>query len=157
MAKPVITVVCGTYKRLATLKRMVQSVRNTLADTVVVDFVIADNASDDGTWDWLEAQTDITALQMGAPVGAIKAFTEAAYQATGDYVVLATDDIYFPPLALLKALRWLETTPDCGVVAFAHNKSGQFKTDKQKAVTASGEKTGVIYPQICMVRRWLGG
>jgi hypothetical protein len=156
MAKPVITIVCGTYKRLNTLKRMVQSVRDTLADSVAVDFVIADNASNDGTWDWLQAQPDITALQMDAPVGAIKAFTEAAKRATGDYVVLATDDIYFPPLALLKAHRWLETTPDSGVVAFMHNKNGVFKTDKQKALTIDGIKTGVIYPQICMIRRWLG-
>jgi len=157
MAQPVISIVCGTYKRLATLRRMVQSARDTLADTVAFDFVIADNASEDGTWEWLESQSDITPIQMGAPVGAIKAFTEAAYQATGDYVVLATDDIYFPALALLKALRWLETTPDCGVVAFAHNKGQRaFKVDKQKALTSDGQKSGVIYPQICMVRRWLG-
>jgi glycosyltransferase involved in cell wall biosynthesis len=160
MAQPVISIVCGTYRRLDTLKRMVQSVRDTLSNdiyaSVPYEFIIADNASNDGTWEWLESQPDITPLQMGAPVGAIKAFTEAAYQATGDYVVLATDDIYFPPYALMTALRWLETTADCGVVAFAHNKDGHFRTDKQKARTASGEKSGVIYPQICMVRRWLG-
>lgn len=157
---PVITIVCGTYNRLATLRRMVQSVRDTLwsdlATSVTFNFVIADNASTDGTWDWLQSQPDVTALQMGAPVGAIKAFTEAAKFATGDYVVLATDDIYFPPLTLLKALRWLDTHPHCGVVAFAHNKDGRFRTDRQKAQTADGEQTGIIYPQICMVRRWLG-
>lgn len=157
---PVISVVCGTYNRLETLKRMAQSVRDTLwsdlATSVTFNFVIADNASQDGTWDWLQSQSDTTALQMGAPVGAIKAFTEAAKAATGDYVVLATDDIYFPPYALLKALRWLESNPQCGVVAFAHNKSGHFRTDRQKARTADGQPTGIIYPQICMVRRWLG-
>lgn len=160
MAQPVISVVCGTYNRLETLKRMVASVRDTLnngfATSVAVEFVIADNASQDGTWDWLQTQPDVTAIQMGAPVGAIKAFTEAAKYATGDYVVLATDDIYFPPLALLKALRYLDSTPRCGAVAFAHNKDGHFHTDRQKARTASGEPTGIIYPQICMVRRWLG-
>lgn len=160
MNKPVITVVCGTYNRLKTLQRMVASVRNTLnngfATSVEAEFIIADNASNDGTWDWLQSQGDIQAIQMGAPVGAIKAFTEAAKHATGDYVVLATDDIYFPPRALLKALRYLDSTPQCGAVAFAHNKDGHFHTDRQKARTSSGEQTGIIYPQICMVRRWLG-
>lgn len=162
MAQPVISIVCGTYKRLDTLKRMVQSVRDTLANdlytSVSYEFVIADNASDDGTWEWLESQPDVHAIQMSAPVGAIKAFTLAADLANGDYVVLATDDIYFPPHALIKALRHLESNPTCGAVAFMHNKNGSaFHTDRQKARTSDGQTTGMIYPQICMVRNWLGG
>ena len=157
MTNPTITIVTGTYKRLSSLKRMVQSVRHTLADTVPFDFVIVDNDSQDGTWEWIQAQPDVTAVQMGSPVGAIKAFTEGAKLATGEYVVLATDDIYFPEHSLLKALRHLEQHPQCGTVAFAHNKwaDGSIKVDRQKA-TLNGQAHHIIYPQICMVRRWLG-
>lgn len=154
---PTLTIVTGTYKRLTTLKRLVQSVRDTLADSVTYDFVIADNNSQDGTWEWIQAQSDVTAIQMGEPVGAITAFTEAAKLATGDYVVLATDDIYFPKHALLKALRHLEQHRQCGAVAFAHNKwkDGSVRVDRQKA-TLNGQRHSIIYPQICMLRRWLG-
>jgi glycosyltransferase involved in cell wall biosynthesis len=149
-----LSIVTGTYNRLETLQRMVQSVRETWP--FAVEFVIVDNASQDGTWDWLQEQVDIVSLQMGSPVGAIKAFTEGAYVATGEYVVLATDDIYFPSGALLRAFSYLESQPQCGAVAFAHNKDGTFHTDKQKAVNPDGSQGGVIYPQISMVRRWLG-
>lgn len=134
---------------------MVFSVRNTLANSVPFEFIIADNDSNDGTWEWIQAQPDITAIQMGEPVGAIKAFTECGKLATGDYTLIATDDIWFPPHAILKAMRYLEQNPACGVVAFAHNKHGNFQVDRQKAQTLHGEVTNVIYPQICLVRTWL--
>lgn len=151
-----ISIVTGTYKRLPTLKRMVQSVRDTLIETVPYEFIIADNDSQDGTYEWISSQADVKAIQLGKPVGAIQAFTQASKLATGDYVLLATDDIHFPSLAILRALRHLEETPTCGAVAFAHNKSGNFQVDRQKAQTLDGQPTSFIYPQITLVRRWLG-
>jgi len=155
--KPLITVVCGTYNRLNTLQRMIRSVRYTVPRDVPIDFVIADNASDDGTWDWLQSQDDITAIQMGAPVGAITAFTEAAKLATGQYVLIATDDIHFPPLGIITALGHLDSTPDCGAVSFMHNKNRDYFAGAFVHVTyPNGQVMTRPYTQISLVRKWIG-
>jgi len=157
MNKPLITVVCGTYNRLNTLQRMIRSVRYTIPRDVSFDFVIADNASEDGTWEWLQTQEDITPLQMGAPVGAIKAFTEAAKQAQGQYVLIATDDIHFPPLAIMTAFGHLDTTPHCGAVSFMHNKNRDYFAGAFVHVTyPDGHDYTRPYTQISLVRRAIG-
>lgn len=153
---PVLSLVCGTYNRLPTLRRMIESVRRSWP--LSLECVIADNGSDDGTYGWLQHQPDTRALQMGAPVGAIRAFTEAAKQARGDYVLLATDDVQFPPGALVRALRHLETHPRCGAVALAHDKyqTGTMSADYAPGILPDGQRAMLPYPQIALVRRWLG-
>lgn len=156
MKKPLISLVCGTYERLPTLQRMIASVRNTLPPTFALEIIIADNASSDGTWEWLESQSAIVKIQMGAPVGAIKAFTEAAYHATGDYVLIATDDIHFPEHAIVTALSHLETTPTCGAVTFMHNKSRESFSADYAPVVIDGTQVMKPYTQISLIRRDLG-
>lgn len=153
MTEPIITVICGTYNRLETLQRMVNSVRNTVPDSIPVQFIIADNASSDGTWAWLQSQEDIHALQMGAPVGAIKAFTEAGKCATSPYTLIATDDIYFPAGAIIKALGHLDSVNSCGAVTFKHNKRrNEFLADMINVTLADGTKQTRPYAQIALVR-----
>lgn len=157
MASPVISLVCGTYKRLDSLQRMVSSVRETIPQTIPFEIVIADNGSNDGTWEWLQSQEDIRALQMGSPVGAIRAFTEAAYQAKGEYILIATDDIHFPEFSIMNALAHLESTPLCGAVTFMHNKRRDgFKADYAPVLMPSGKKEAKPYAQISLVRKALG-
>lgn len=157
MSKPILSIVCGTFNRIRTLQRMVNSVRNTWPHNLPREIIILDNGSTDDTEAWASAQDDVTFVQIGEPVGAIKAFTRGAKMAQGDYVVLATDDVYFPTNALVAAFAHLEQTPTCGAVAFAHNKyTADFEVMHQPGHTEHGEKRRVIYPQITMVRKWLG-
>jgi len=162
---PVISVICGTYKRLSTLQRMVNSVRQTVPASIPVEFIIADNNSLDGTWDWIDAQDDIVAIQMGKPVGAIKAFTEAGKLARGKYSLIATDDIYFPAGAIIKALGHLDSTASCGAVTFKHNKRRDtFEAEYVHVTLPDGTRIPEPYTQICLVRTavanqvgWWGG
>lgn len=96
-------------------------------------------------------------MDMGKPVGAIKAFTEGAYKASGKYVLFATDDIQFPTHAIMRAVSHLEETPTCGAVAFAHNKRrNEFKVDYHAVITEQGQRKSYLYPQISLIRKWLG-
>lgn len=158
--KPLVSIVCGTYNRLNSLKAMLDSIETTIPDSIPYEVVIVDNASTDGTWQWLTTQSErfnLTLMDMGKPVGAIKAFTEGAYKASGQYVLLATDDIQFPPYAITRAISHLEESTNCGAVAFAHNKRrDQFKVDLHPVQTEDGKRKSYPYPQISLVRKWLG-
>lgn len=157
---PAITVVSGTYNRLILLQQMVASARAARPASIPVDFVIVDGGSTDGTQDWCRSQADITLIEHGELLGAIKAFCDGAKAARGKYVVLANDDVVFHPHSLTRALVHLESTPVCGGVAFADNRPGPYKrggyrTERMPA-RAGGQAVAVIYAQVGMFRRWLG-
>ncbi len=157
---PLISIVCGTYNRLNTLKEMLDSIEATIPPTIPYEIVIVDNASTDGTWQWLTEQSDrfnLVLLDMGKPVGAVKAFTEGAYKASGKYVLLATDDITFPENAIMTALAHIEDNPKCGAVAFAHDKQRHgFFADTHRVRDLQGNVMDYPYPQISLVRKSIG-
>lgn len=159
----ILSVVTGTYNRLASLQRMVTSARRAIPRGLSYEFVIVDGGSNDGTQDWCKSQGDIRLIEHGALLGAIRAFCDGAKAAQGEYVVLANDDITFRRLSIIAALSHLERTPTCGAVAFADNRTSlvsgdgkQYRVEGMGATTADGRKTMVAYAQVGMFRRWLG-
>lgn len=156
-----ITVVTGTYNRLPLLKRMIASARLARPVTIPLDFVVVDGGSNDGTPAWAASQPDVTFIQQGALLGAIRAFDEGALAATGEYVILANDDIEFTKGAILAALVHLERHPLCGAVAFADDRPATgygtgFKVQVMNAVAPNNTGCVVYYAQVGMFRRWLG-
>jgi glycosyltransferase involved in cell wall biosynthesis len=160
MPNPVISIATGTYNRLPHLQRMVASVRATLPAGLTYEFVICDGGSTDGTLEWLRGQPDVRLIEHGELRGALRAFGDAARAATGDYVVLANDDIAFHRGGLVAAVAHLEAHPACGAVAFADNRlaPGYGTGYKVQTIQArrGGQPVAVTYPQVGMVRRWLG-
>lgn len=155
--RPHITIVTGTYNRITTLQRLVKSVRENMLEPVRYEYIIVDNGSTDDTPEWVQSQDDLTLIQLGKPMGAIHAFTEGAYKANAPYVLFATDDIVFPRGSILKAYSHLTSHLTCGAVTFAHNKNrNEYKADWHPVRTESGAKTGYPYPQIALIRKWLG-
>lgn len=155
---PDITVVSGTYNRLAYVERMVQSARQSAPRGITLDFVLVDGGSTDGTIEWAQRQPDVTLIQHGELKGAIRAFCDGALAAAGRFVVLANDDITFEGEALFKALCHLENVPSCGAVAFAFDEPGaprQYRTNSQ-SVVHHGQVQYTTYAQVGMYPRWLG-
>jgi hypothetical protein len=132
---------------------MIASVRSTIPRRLSYEIIVVDNGSTDGTDRWAKSQADIFLIQLGQPRGAVHAFTEGAYAAEGDYVLLATDDVTFPPHAITRALVHMEATLTCGAVAFQHNKYGD---GMDVDYVRSKDGRHVPYPQIALVRRRLG-
>lgn len=158
-----ITIITGTYNRLASLKRMIESVRRALPRGIDYNFIICDGGSTDGTLEYLSTLPDVHILAHGGLKGAIKAFTEAASLSKADYTVLANDDIEFRPNSLLAALRHLETNPSCAAVAFADNRTSivtgngtEYRVEGMGATLHTGEQVMVLYAQVGMFRTELG-
>ncbi len=156
-----IATVSGTYNRLGALQRMMQSVRAQIPPGLSHRFYIVDGGSSDGTLDYLRTQPDVTLIEHGELRGAIRAFCDGAKAAEADYVILANDDITFGPDSIVRAFTHLESHPTCGAVAFADDRPAPGYGDGLKvqtitAIEPSGKHVSVPYPQVGMVRKWLG-
>ena len=159
--QPTLSIVSGTYNRLSHLQQMIHSARLALPAGIGYEFVLVDGGSTDGTLDWLRAQPDVQVIEHGELRGAIPAFCDGAKAATGDYVLLANDDVVFHPFSIVRALRYLEDTPACGIVAFADDRpvpgyAQAFKVQYVSALSPQGTGCVVPYAQVALVRKWLG-
>jgi hypothetical protein len=159
---PLLSIVTGTYNRLPQLSRMMFSAIQQLP-RLDYEFVIVDGGSTDGTLEWLRKREDVRLIEHGELRGAIKAFCEGARAAVGRYVLLANDDVYFKPYAILAAIAHLEQTPTCGAVAFADNRTSKmhgdgadFRTEGMGAISPFGAPTMVTYAQVGLFRREIG-
>lgn len=155
-----ISLVTGTYNRIEHLPRMIRSFRRCLPPGIQYEIVVVDGGSTDGTLAWCRQQPDVRLIEQGKLMGAIKAFDAGAEAAQGGYVLLANDDILFEPNSVLPAVVYLETHPNCGAVAFKDNRPATGYGTGFKVQTMSArlrdKQVHVPYPQIALVRRWLG-
>ena len=104
MKSPVAAIVV-TYNRLELLRQCVEALR---AQTAACDILIVDNASTDGTAQWLASQPDLHCRNTGSNLGGAGGFhfgmrwsVEDGY----DYVWLMDDDTLPMPDALQKLLE----------------------------------------------------
>ncbi len=158
-----IGIVTGTWNRIASLVRFVESVRREIPRGLSYTITVVDGGSTDQTLEWCRTQRDITLIEHGELRGAIQAFSEGASRTDAEYILLGNDDVSLKPYSLLAALAHLERTPTCGAVAFADNRTSlvsgdgtQYRVEGIGATTPAGEKVMVVYPQVGLVRKWLG-
>lgn len=153
-----ISVVSGTYNRLPSLKRMVESARLAIGDALGVSltFCLVDGGSQDGTQKWCLSQPDITLIEHGKLLGAIKAFNDGAFTAQAEYIILANDDIEFVEDSILLAYTYMQSNPDCGIGCFFQNRNGQSWHVEQMPCVDEGKQVHRPYGQVCIVPKWLG-
>lgn len=153
-----ISVVSGTYNRLPSLKRMVESARAAIGEAlgVSISFTLTDGGSQDGTQKWCLSQPDITLIEHGQLLGAIKAFNDGAFTAQAEYIILANDDIEFVADSILLAYTYMQSNPDCGVGCFFQNRNGQDWHVEQMPCVDNGVQVHRPYGQVCIVPKWLG-
>lgn len=156
----ILSIVSGTYNRFPHLVQMVKSARLNIPAGIPYEFVIVDGGSTDGTLEWARQQPDIRLIEHGALFGAIKAFTDGAKAVTGDYVLLANDDITFLPGSIMPAIAYLEAHPTCGAVAFLDDRPAPGYGSDFKVQTMTIERdrqnVSVPYAQVGLYRRFLG-
>lgn len=104
---PQVSVVMATYNRLAVLRRALAAWEAQQADGLEFELVVADDASDDGTWDllqsWRPARFSMRSVRVphGGPG---RARNRALDACTGGVVVFVGDDIV--PRPDLLAQHW---------------------------------------------------
>lgn len=157
-----LSIVTGTYNRLALLQLMIESVRAQLPRHARYEFIVVDGGSTDGTLAWLAQQPDVRLINHGELRGAIRAFCEGARAATGDYVLMANDDVSFWPFSIMRAIAYLEEHRTCGGVAFADDRSKllghghHHRVERMPGIGSDGKPTALYYAQVGLFRRWLG-
>jgi rhamnopyranosyl-N-acetylglucosaminyl-diphospho-decaprenol beta-1,3/1,4-galactofuranosyltransferase len=90
-SRPSIATVIITHDRLGDLKRCVDAVR---AQTFPSEIIVVDNASSDGTREWLDAQSDVAAIHQGdeGPAGGAYTGIKHSYEKQFDACWLLDDD-----------------------------------------------------------------
>ncbi len=155
-----LSVVSGTFNRIKYLQAMVSSVRESIKDLRGFEYeiVLVDGGSTDGTIEWCNSQPDIRLIQHGRLLGAVKAFNDGAYAATGQYVIMANDDIEFVDNSIALAyIHMVTNSPYCGVGCFYQNRNGRdWHVESMPAVTLDRKQVHVYYGQVCIVPKWLG-
>lgn len=127
--KPVtLTVILGTYQRLALLKEAIESIRDASRGALAsdVEIVVVDGGStSDDTRTWLATQTDITFLGHRGLKGAVEAYNHAFAYAVDNgspFIAVMNDDtriVKTEPGGLAMAVETLQDNPELGAVAFA--------------------------------------
>ena len=153
-----ISIVSGTYNRIESLKRMVQSARDSVQDVLglSLQFVLVDGGSQDGTIKWCKTQPDIILIEHGKLLGAVKAFNEGAFTAQAEYIILANDDIEFVDDSILKAWIYMQSDNECGIGCFYQNRNGRSWHVEEMPAVDNGMQVHRPYGQVCIVPKWLG-
>ncbi len=151
-----ISIVTGTYNRLQYLQKMYNSAKMSIGVGLPYEFVIVDGGSTDGTIKWCKAQKDIVLIEQKKLMGAVKAFNEGAYKASGRYVILANDDIEFVGNSILSVLSFMHDNPFVGIGCFAQDRGNQSWHVGSMSAIVNGKHGMAYYGQVCMVQKWLG-
>jgi glycosyltransferase involved in cell wall biosynthesis len=151
-----ISIVTGTYNRIDSLSRFVESVRDSIGVGLFYEIVIVDGGSKDGTINWCKKQQDVKLIEQGKLLGAVKAFNAGAYAASGDYVLLANDDITFVQFSILAAYSYMQDNPNCGIGAFMQDRNNREMHVEYMPAIVNGKQSSVPYGQVCIVQKWLG-
>lgn len=97
-----------TYNRLDLLKQVIDGLRKQTRQ--IDEIVIVNNGSNDGTYEWLSGQTDITTItqdNLGSSGGQYSA-SKYAYSKGADYIWLMDDDVVAKPNCLEVLLKYCD-------------------------------------------------
>jgi N-acetylglucosaminyl-diphospho-decaprenol L-rhamnosyltransferase len=80
-------------------------------------FTVVDNASSDGSQEYLQAQPEIQYIQTGGNIGYGRAINRGVAATASKYVCVTNSDVILNREALVKLWRFLEQRTDAGVCA----------------------------------------
>ncbi len=116
--RPLLSIAIPTYQRLKWLGTGLDRVLQQVAETAtgLVEVLVSDNCSTDGTWEYLVEQARhhpaLRVHRNERNIGAEANFHQLPGMSRGKYVWLLGDDDFVEPGALVAALKLLESDPD---------------------------------------------
>ena len=120
-----LSIVFGTFNRLARLRACIDSVRES-ARGVPLEFCITDGGSTDGTLDYLRTMPDVRLIEHGTLRGPVAAYNDAFKAASGDVVAYLNDDLICNADILKAAHDALTDDERIGLLSFPYqNRPGE--------------------------------
>lgn len=114
-----LSIIFGTYNRLAHLKGCIESARRS-AVGVHYEFVICDGGSTDGSLEYLRAQPGVVLIEHGELRGPVAAYNDCFYRARGRYVAHLNDDLTVNGSLLADSVKAMDEQPDIGQLVFRY-------------------------------------
>lgn len=87
------------------------------------EIIVVDNASTDGTLEWLRKQADLTVIANTENKGMAAAWNQGAKEAKGDYLLFLHNDVILTPNAYQRMEEILLLDPSVGAVGPVVNRS----------------------------------
>jgi glycosyltransferase involved in cell wall biosynthesis len=115
-----VTIAIPTYNRLPLLRQAIDSaLSQTYAD---LEVIISDNASNDGTAEFVASIRDprLLFLRQEANIGMLRNWNACLERATGDFLLLLSDDDYLEPSAIDNLVRAFRVAEDPDKVALTY-------------------------------------
>ena len=151
----IIIVNWNTKELLANCLDSIFRATNTAAGEHIVETIVVDNASSDGSQQMLQERfPQVELIQNSQNIGFARANNQGLAQASGAYLLLLNSDTLLPPDALEKAIHLMAQLPEAGVAGVTLlNPDGSFQasyadfpTLKSELLTATGLGTRTISP-----------
>ena len=117
---PSVTIAIPTYNRLSFLRQAVHSALSQTHSNIQV--VVSDNASDDGTAEFVTSIRDprLLSLRQNTNIGMLRNWNACLERATGDFFLLLSDDDYLEESAIEKLAGAVVAAENPDKVALAY-------------------------------------
>lgn len=109
-----LVVLIGTYNRLPSLKRTLDSILT--GTRCSHEVMVIDAGSTDGTVDYLQSHSQITPIFQGQLIGQSRAFNSVWQHILSQYTCWLSDDTEVVPGSLDRAVKLLDREPAIGMV-----------------------------------------
>ena len=114
---PDLTVSLVNWNTRALLEKCIQSVLDSV-ESITVEIIVIDNASEDGSVDMVRSQfPQVQLIANDDNVGFTRANNQSIAIATGRHYILLNSDTYVLPGALDRMVQYLDEHPDAGAVS----------------------------------------
>lgn len=114
------SIVILTYNQLSYTKLCIESIR-TFTDPKTYELIVVDNASNDGTQEWLRQQKDIKTLYNECNVGFPKGCNQGIEVASGENILLLNNDVVVTSNWLVQLVKALYSAESVGAVSCVTN------------------------------------
>ncbi|MGI1690245.1 glycosyltransferase [Thermoanaerobacter uzonensis] len=124
MVKDLSSIIILTHNQLTYTKLCIESIRQ--YTDVPYEIIVVDNASTDGTVEWLKKQKDILLIENDRNMGFAAGCNQGIKASKGEYIVLLNNDTIVTKNWLKNMIDFLNLHDDAGIVGpVTNNISGQ--------------------------------
>jgi len=151
LSPPDLSIVFGTYNRVAMLRDCLASIRNSTG-AYSYEIIVVDGGSTDGSLEFLREQPDVYLIEHGELRGCVAAYNEGFSHATGRYVAYVNDDLTLAAGTLEAACSIMDTSSTVGIVSIPYRNPGGKPT--HPTTTVNGKR--LPFASFGVLRRELG-